>query len=301
MKHKTRSCILSIMKKSPIHLPMNKREELERIVTTICESCNDVEMIILFGSYARGDWKEEADLKPERKSGHKSDYDILVVTKEKSTAINTGIWNDIKKKTADMDLSTHARIIAHDIQDINIKLAEGQYFYTDVKKEGCFLYDSRNYKLAQKQKLKPTDQKRIAQDYYDHWFETAKDFFMQYENAVKYKKNKNAAFQLHQATEASYKTILLVFTNYNPNEHLLGLLGEMAVEHNQSLEDIFPKETKKQEELFELLDYAYIGARYDPDYKIAKEDLEYLSERVKLLLKITEEICEAKIKSITNY
>ena len=288
------------MKKSSAHLPQTKKNELEKIVTAIRESCDDVEMIILFGSYARGDWKEEADLNPERKSGHKSDYDILVVTKEKSTAMDTGIWNDITKTTSNMGLSTHARIITHDIQDINIKLAEGQYFYTDVKKEGCLLYDSGNFKLAQKQKLKPTDQKRIAQDYYDHWFERAERFYRHFKIDIKENDFKGAAFQLHQTAEISYKTILLVFTNYNPNEHLLGLLGEMAVEHNQSLEDIFPKETKKQEELFDLLDYAYIGARYDPDYKIAKEDLEYLSERVKLLLKITEEICTAKIESFAK-
>ena len=161
------------MKKSLVHLPRNKRDELDKIVAAILESCNDVEMIILFGSYARGDWKEETDLKPERKSGHKSDYDILAVTKEKSTAVNTGIWNDITKKTLKMDLSTHMRIVAHDIQDINIKLAEGQYFYTDVKKEGCLLYDSGNFKLARKHKLKPDEKKRIAQDYYDHWFDKA--------------------------------------------------------------------------------------------------------------------------------
>ncbi len=238
------------MKKSPSHLPENKRDELERIVAAILKSCDDVEMIILFGSYARGDWKEETDLKPERKSGHKSDYDILAVTKEKSTAENTGIWKDINKKTLKIGLSTHVRIVAHDIQDINIKLAEGQYFYTDVKKEGCLLYDSGNFKLARKRKLKAAEKKRIAQDYYDTWFDNAEKFFKGYKFYLNEEDYKQAAFLLHQATEASYKTILLVFTNYNPNEHLLGLLGSMAEEHNRSLKNIFPKKTKKEENLF---------------------------------------------------
>ena len=234
------------MKKSPSHLPQNKRDELQRIVAAILESCNDVEMIILFGSYARGEWKEETDLKPGRKSGHKSDYDILAVTKEKSTAENTGIWNGVTKKASNMGLSTHVRIVAHDIQDINIKLAEGQYFYTDVKKEGCLLFDSGDFKLARKRKLKAAEKKRIAQDYFDHWFEKANFFFTQYGYAYKDKNFTGAAFQLHQAAEASYKTILLVFTNYNPNEHLLGLLGSMAEEHNRDLKGIFPKKTKKE-------------------------------------------------------
>ena len=71
----------------------------------------------------------------------------------------------------------------------------------------------------------------------------------------------------------------------------------MAEEHNLSLKGIFKKKTKKEEKLFELLDYAYIGARYDPRFRIEKEDLEYLSERVRMLLELTERICIKKIKS----
>ena len=106
-----------------------------------------------------------------------------------------------------------------------------------------------------------------------------------------------AAFNLYQTSEASYKTILLVFTNYNPNEHLLGLLVSMAEKDNRALRNIFPKKTKREEKLFELLDYAYIGARYDPKYRIAKDDLEYLSGCVRMLLELTEKICLKKIES----
>ena len=35
----------------------------------IFEMWDDVEMIILFGSHARGDYRDDADLPPERKSG----------------------------------------------------------------------------------------------------------------------------------------------------------------------------------------------------------------------------------------
>ena len=284
----------------PVHLPNDKWNDLKRIVSVIRGRCDDVEMIVLFGSYARGDFKEEADLKPERKSGHKSDYDILVVTREKSTAIDTGLWQTVAKECDNAGLSTHVRIVAHDIQELNIKLAEGQYFFSDVIEEGCLLYDSGRFKLARKRKLKPEEEKRIAQDYFDNWFESAREFQIDYENAFSRQSYKKAAFELHQAAEASLKTICLVFTNYNPNEHLLGLLCEMAAEHDAALNGVFPKETREERRRFELLDYAYIGARYDPDYRISKEDLEYLSARVKLLLDLTEKICKAKIESITG-
>ncbi len=51
------------MKKSLKHLPQNKQEELNKIVTAIQKTCKDVEKIILFGSYARGDYKEMKELR----------------------------------------------------------------------------------------------------------------------------------------------------------------------------------------------------------------------------------------------
>jgi HEPN domain-containing protein len=290
------------MKKNLAHLPDNKQDELKHIVSVIHNLCDDVEMIILFGSYARGDYKEETDLKPDRKSGHKSDYDILVVSKNKSTATDIGLWQKITKKCNYSASNTHVQIISHDIQELNIKLAEGQYFYTDVKKEGCMLYNSNNFKLAGKHKLKPDEQKRIAQDYFDYWYKTATMSFEDFQHDLKKGFNdkdffRKAAFNLHQAAEHSYKTILLVFTNYNPNEHLLDILGKMAAKYHPALKDIFPQETKDEQNCFELLAYAYIGARYDPEYRICKEELKYLSKRVKLLLDITGKICKTKIES----
>ncbi|MFA6716951.1 MAG: hypothetical protein WCS27_16345, partial [Victivallaceae bacterium] len=46
------------MKKSLSHLPKDKREEL-RAVTGIITEMIDAEFIILFGSYARGNWVED--------------------------------------------------------------------------------------------------------------------------------------------------------------------------------------------------------------------------------------------------
>lgn len=57
--------------------------------------------------------------------------------------------------------------------------------------------------------------------------------------------------------------------------------------------------TESQKELVELLDYAYIGARYNRRYKITKEQLEQLAPCVKKLHKVTEKICVAKIESFT--
>ncbi|MHC4737864.1 MAG: nucleotidyltransferase domain-containing protein [Planctomycetota bacterium] len=47
------------MKKSLIHLPQYKRDELKRIVKIIRRQFPSAHMIILFGSYARDEWVED--------------------------------------------------------------------------------------------------------------------------------------------------------------------------------------------------------------------------------------------------
>jgi predicted nucleotidyltransferase/HEPN domain-containing protein len=284
------------MKHSITHLPKSKQDELQKIILAIQKSCNDVEKIILFGSYARGDYKEAKDLKADRKSGHISDYDILVVTEKKETTDQFSSHSATEK----LKLSALVRIIAHDIEGLNISLAEGQYIFSDIKKEGIILYDSGKYKLAGKRKLKPSEKQRIARDYFEHWFDGAIAFFKGYNFYLNEKDYKRSAFNLHQAAEHSYKAILLVFTNYNPQEHYLGILGRMTAKYHHNLTNLFPSKTPKERDRFNLLDYAYIGGRYDPSYRISKEDLEILAKYVKKLLKLTEKICKQKIVSFVK-
>ena len=181
-----------------------------------------------------------------------------------------------------------------DIQELNIKLAEGQYFFSDLKKEGCILFDSDQFKLADERELTPKEQQRIAQDYFDHWFERAKGSYVIHQKAVELREYNWAAFHLHQTTESCYKTIMLVFTNYSPNEHWLAYLNDMVVEEDSSFGNIFPRKTEEEKDRFILLDYAYIGARYDPKYHISKENLEILAVSVKKLLELTKNVCENK-------
>ena len=79
------------------HLPEAHQADLARLVEFIRGEVEDVEIIILFGSFARGDWKSEADLPPpeERRSGHASDYDILVITPTAELARHLGVWDNV--------------------------------------------------------------------------------------------------------------------------------------------------------------------------------------------------------------
>ncbi|MDD5728758.1 MAG: nucleotidyltransferase domain-containing protein, partial [Victivallales bacterium] len=69
------------MKESLSHLPEHKRNELKKLVEIIPEMI-DAEFVILFGSYARGDWVEDKSIGEDGNlNEYRSDYDILIVAK----------------------------------------------------------------------------------------------------------------------------------------------------------------------------------------------------------------------------
>ncbi|MGI4753497.1 MAG: HEPN domain-containing protein, partial [Janthinobacterium lividum] len=81
------------------------------------------------------------------------------------------------------------------------------------------------------------------------------------------------AFLSHQATESFYNAILLVFSNYKPKLHNIKKLASRAKNYSSELLQVFPIVTSEQKKCFELLEKAYVDARYDKNYKITKEQL----------------------------
>ncbi len=74
---------VSSMKTSLEGVPKSKREELQHAVKIICKEANP-EMIILFGSYARGDAVEVRG--PDGQYEYQSDLDIYVLVKKRKQA-----------------------------------------------------------------------------------------------------------------------------------------------------------------------------------------------------------------------
>ena len=64
------------MKKSLSHLPQNKQDELALVVETIRQKVDQLEMIVLFGSYARGNWVEDIYTQGHNTYEYKSDFDM---------------------------------------------------------------------------------------------------------------------------------------------------------------------------------------------------------------------------------
>ncbi|MEN3335546.1 MAG: hypothetical protein V7641_4911 [Blastocatellia bacterium] len=288
------------MKKSLAHLPKHKREELKEIVAIITELA-EVEMIILFGSYARGNWVEDVYTEGHITYEYKSDFDLLVIVKERRYARSINLWDKIQNILhARATIKTWVALIIHDINEVNQALSRGQYFFTDIKKEGVLLYDSKRFELAQAQKLSPQERQQTAEADFKYWFKNASEFLTGFEFYFNRRSYKIAAFMLHQATERFYMTTLLVFTHYKPKLHNIKTLGKRVSNLDPRFFPVFLRTTPEERWRFDLLQKGYIEARYDPKYKITRKELEYLAERVKQLQRLTKKICKERINSYTE-
>ena len=279
-------------------LPKSKQEELQ-LLTEQLSAFKEVEMVILFGSHARGNWVEDKYVEKGITYEYRSDFDILVVLTHEDLKQKFRIEDRIKQELTNTGkVTTPVSLIFHGIKQLNASLAQGNYFFKDIKEEGIVLYDSQKFKLANPKKLTLGQYRQKAQGHFDQWFTSASEFLETFEFEMSKKRFSKAAFELHQATERFYTTILLVFTDYRPKDHNLETLG-IKVEMCDQRFAVFPKTTNEEKHLFELLKRAYIDARYKMDeYEITKGELEYLAERVNELKQLTEEICKAKIGEI---
>lgn len=156
------------------HLPAQKQEELRRIVKTIRRLAN-VEMIILFGSYARGDFVD-SDVYRE---GHityeyQSDYDLLVIVRDETRERDYGLWHRVEAELhRDKGIRTPVSLIVDTIDSVNDQLSDGRYFYADVQKEGVALYNSKKCRLLKPRTLTSEERQTLATVDYELWFPRA--------------------------------------------------------------------------------------------------------------------------------
>lgn len=93
-----------------------------------------------------------------------------------------------------------------------------------------------------------------------------------------------SAFMLHQTCEQVLKLIIKLFNGSDFKSHQLPLLQRNAGFYYPEIKNIFDAKENKESKWIELLQQAYVGARYDDDYKIEPQHLFFLQEKIALML-----------------
>jgi HEPN domain-containing protein/predicted nucleotidyltransferase len=291
------------------HLPPDKIAGLEFVTDKIIET-GLAEMVVLYGSHARGDYK---DGKIKEVGGiptiFRSDYDILVIVdkpgeKEQpdrrlsyfqpvfvgETAIK------IKEVLRPYLEEIPVQVIVEQISRVNRLIEDRQFFFLDIQREGIELYNSGRCSFVEPpEKVSPKVRREYAEDYFEMWFEKAKKFNKIAIFCLAEDDYTESAFMLEQVFEFCYKCIGYVFSHYAPDEHDLFKLREIAEKYESSLIKIFPIDKPREQDDFEKLNRAYIGARYIKDYQVSKQEIERWKTEAEKLLATTEQVCKTKI------
>src|SRR5882762_3532494 len=112
------------MKTTFDHLPEHKQQELKSIVSSLIPRYAEIEMVILFGSYARGNWVEDKYVEKGTTYEYKSDYDLLIVLSNNGKANNDTLTQSITGKLESLSLPTPIHPIFHGIEFVNTQLRE---------------------------------------------------------------------------------------------------------------------------------------------------------------------------------
>lgn len=297
------------MKTSIDHLPPRKQVELRRVVEVIRESFEEaistrraarlkngkILKIILYGSYARGDWVHDPV------GRYFSDFDLLVVV-DHGDLTDGEFWHDAENRTmpGEGEIRTPVSIIVHSLDDVNEQLDRGRYFFADILREGVVLFDTPGAKLHKPADLKAAVALKEAKDFFAEWMASAASFSKVAAYCVSTDEPKLAAFNLHQASEHLYHCVLLVVTLYSGKAHNLAFLRKKGEAIDARLAEAWPRETKFERRCFELLREAYVKARYSKHYKISPEELAWLTERVEVLRTLATAVCEERLAQLCD-
>ncbi|MBB6182335.1 putative nucleotidyltransferase [Rhizobium flavum] len=141
-----------MMKTSIDHVPLRKQRELEKVLEILHEEFEDalkegtaefkkrgrILKIILFGSYAKGGWVDE----PFTMKGYRSDFDLLIIVNNRKLCDFAEYWHKAADRlNRDKSIETPVSFIVHSRREVNTYLKEGQYFFSDIRKEGIVLYE----------------------------------------------------------------------------------------------------------------------------------------------------------------
>ncbi|MGR9500077.1 nucleotidyltransferase and HEPN domain-containing protein (plasmid) [Rhizobium leguminosarum] len=299
------------MKSSLDHMPLRKQREIGRVLEILHQEFEDalkegtadfkkrgrILKIILFGSYAKGGWVDE----PFTMKGYRSDFDLLIIVNNRKLCEFAEYWHKAAERLIhEASIETPVSFIVHSRREVNTYLKEGQYFFSDIRKEGIILYELDDEPLTEPKPLTRADQLRIAKEHYEDRFSLSQTFLKGFRFYIGEGDFRVAAFELHQSLEQAYSCVLLTLTNYGPPSHNIKFLRSLAEEQDRRLAEAFPRDQHKERAWFNTLNEAYVKARYSKHYEISEEALIWLGERTTVLLELVGAVCSEHLEKLKH-
>jgi HEPN domain-containing protein len=180
-----------------------------------------------------------------------------------------------------------ATAIVLSICDFNKWLLQGHVFAKSVADKGLKLYDAGRIVLNEGTAVDEEVLKRENEQLVYNARMKVQEFIAGAELYCLRKQYNMAAFMLHQAAEQALRALIIIQTGLRINTHSIDKLMRYCSMFDYKLPDLFAKHNERDMKLYQLLQRAYIDARYRPDYSIKEVEIREIMEKVKKASNLT--------------
>ncbi len=244
-------------------------------VINIIKNSMDVEKIFLLGTYP---------LQPVELG---DEYDLLILVKDNDNRPNDEFESLIHNRSADM-VPLNASVFK--LSKVNEMILNGNYFFSIFCVPEKLIYDAGRIQLESPLPKHDLPRLKVCKQIHNGIMEKANGFVA---GAINYYESKDfslSGFMLHQAVEHGLNSLLQPLMQFRLHTHNLHKLMRITRRFSMGIFNLFPRDTDSEIRLFQLLQKAYIHARYKDTFEVKEEEAAVLLERIKLLLqKISEE------------
>jgi len=252
--------------------------------------------LILFGPFAANSKSETAA--PSTQAA----MNLLVIVSHRALAGMSAFWDEVEERIArDRQVKCPVTLIIHTLPDVNSQLKAGAPFFCEIINQGILVYaDSepgRNGRskniLARPIGPNPQRAFEMGVDLHSQWKGAAEQAFFLGKVSIAQGEewNRRSAFQLNQAAESAYRMFLLTVTQYAPASHNLAKLRSLARAVDPRIDEVWAPLRKSYHRHFELLERAYVEARYSPTYETHADILAWQADRIEVLIGLAEALC----------
>ena len=267
-------------------IPEINRRELKRIVGIIRRHA-EVDLIILFGKYAKGTMRSVL-----------GGYELLLVSQH-GDGINTSKLTEILDTVFCRSDRKEENVFLHScsLSSLKSSCSKGSCFFISVCNEGILVYDSKrcNYPL-EPQSYNPA----LHQAGYDHFFKFAEFFLNRAESAWENRQVRMAALNLFYTADMLFKAVESVFYGEVIRCSHLEYSYYRVRHFSQLLAESFDPVQSGNRMWYGQLLYYLKYSRNMPNFRLYVKDYTDCLARLKLLQKIVEHACRKQIGIIAN-
>ncbi len=279
------------------HLSEDQQKQLVLLVTSIVKTVTP-EKIICFGSrtaiaqnwscFLPGDCYQESI---------STSYDLLIITNNNEKRTDDEIIQIIEQIAE--PLGCRVNTIVHNFLSANEALEKGSRFFGTLYQNALLLYNGNDWPLSNpKMDLSLDTVKNRIEKSWNKEFVIAERFYNTATYCLSNGWYELCLFMLHQTAQHGCMALLRAYMGYRSKTHNLARLLAIIENFSTAPAAIFPRATKEEKELFNLLRNAYSHARYNEDYIVTEEKAAILTERIKKFLAVAEQRYCQKLESL---